>query len=313
MRGYLGGFCTAIVSTLVLLFMCLTSPAFAVPVEYIYDPAGRLIAVIDDQASVAEYRYDEVGNLLAIQEQTPVVQVDFVDFYPQEGTPGTTVIIYGKGFSTVPAENNVRFNGAISSVLSSSSTKIFAIVPDDAATGRISVSSPVGAGLSRDDFLVISPNAEIEVRPAHAFVFDHAARQFIAVANGRNVEGIRWKAEGVEGGNPLHGYISASGLYLPPLQLDAQKSVVIEAEKLDDPSRRSNAVVYFMPSVGSLPVAVSFGGELFRNGMISSSSISVQLGSIQAQGVIYAFPVSISPGHSALTVSMPVSTGIQAQ
>ncbi|TKB64866.1 MAG: hypothetical protein E8D47_10795, partial [Nitrospira sp.] len=52
---------------------------------------------------------------------------------------GTTVTIYGTGFSATPASNVVKFNGTTTTVLTASTTVLTANVPVGATTGTISV------------------------------------------------------------------------------------------------------------------------------------------------------------------------------
>ncbi len=56
----------------------------------------------------------------------------------KEGFVGSKVRIQGTGFSTIASQNEVRFNGVLSEVISASSTIIETIVPA-AASGKISV------------------------------------------------------------------------------------------------------------------------------------------------------------------------------
>src|SRR5437870_5825383 len=70
-------------------------------VVYIYDEVGRLVAVVNPSGNTAVYSYDPVGNLLSIS-QYPSSTVSIISFTPSSGPTGTTVTIYGTGFSTTP-------------------------------------------------------------------------------------------------------------------------------------------------------------------------------------------------------------------
>lgn len=79
-------------------------------------------------------------------------------FNPSSGLVGSTVVITGTNFSTVPANNTVRFNGTPATVTASTSTSITVTVPIGATTGLISV---VVGGLTANSgtsFTVTSPN-----------------------------------------------------------------------------------------------------------------------------------------------------------
>jgi YD repeat-containing protein len=88
------------------------------PVNYVYDELGRLVAVIDGTGASAVYVYDAVGNLTAIGRYTSGT-VSILEFTPSDGPNGTTVTIYGTGFSSTPSQNTVTFNGVAATVTSS--------------------------------------------------------------------------------------------------------------------------------------------------------------------------------------------------
>jgi len=82
-------------------------------ITYIYDRLGRLIGVVDPAGDTAVYQYDAVGNLTGISRQSSAL-VSVIDFTPASGPVGTTVTIFGTGFSPTPSQNTVNVNGALS-------------------------------------------------------------------------------------------------------------------------------------------------------------------------------------------------------
>jgi YD repeat-containing protein len=124
-------------------------------VVYVYDQLSRLRAVIDVSAQTATYAYDAVGNLLGISRYTSS-QASVIEFAPGSGLVGTTVTIFGTGFSTTPSQNTVTFNGTAATVLSAAPTQIVAVVPTGATTGPIGVSAPSGSSSSANSFIVTS-------------------------------------------------------------------------------------------------------------------------------------------------------------
>lgn len=107
-------------------------------ISYVYDSLGRLIAVIDPATDTAVYSYDAVGNLIGVTRQTSST-LAILEVTPSSGPVGTTVTIYGTGFSATPSSNTVTFNGTTATVLTASSTVLTANVPSGATTGLISV------------------------------------------------------------------------------------------------------------------------------------------------------------------------------
>jgi YD repeat-containing protein len=70
----------------------------------IYDRLGRLIGVVDPACDTAVYQYDAVGNLTGISRQSSAL-MSIIDVTPASGPVGTTVSIFGTGFSPTPSEN----------------------------------------------------------------------------------------------------------------------------------------------------------------------------------------------------------------
>jgi YD repeat-containing protein len=122
-------------------------------IVYIYDELQRLKSVVDPVGEAATYAYDAVGNLLTITRNN-ATQTSVIDFNPNSGPIGSTVTIYGTGYSTTPSQNTVMFNGTAATVISSTLTQITANVPAGATTGPIAVTSPAGSASSSTSFTV---------------------------------------------------------------------------------------------------------------------------------------------------------------
>ncbi len=122
-------------------------------VSYIYDQAGKLIGVVDQNSNSATYNYDAAGNILSIGNQAST-QVSIIDFRPKSGAVAGPVTLYGTGFSTTAGLNSVTFNGVAATVTSSTATQIVTTVPTGATTGTISVTSPSGSATSGSSFTV---------------------------------------------------------------------------------------------------------------------------------------------------------------
>jgi len=121
--------------------------SLAVPINYVYDELGRLVSVIDKDGNAATYSYDSVGNLLSISRQVPTA-VSLIRFNPSAGAIGSSVTIYGAGFSATAGQNTVAFNGVAATVVGSSTNLIVATVPSGASTGPVAVTSPLGSATS---------------------------------------------------------------------------------------------------------------------------------------------------------------------
>ena len=121
---------------------------------YLYDELGRLKAVITPSGEAAIYNYDAAGNIVSITRQTNAT-VSIVEFTPDKGAVGTSVTIYGTGFSLTPAQNSVSFNGVAATVTAASATQLIVAVPAGASTGPITVTTPNGSAASTTSFEVL--------------------------------------------------------------------------------------------------------------------------------------------------------------
>ena len=88
---------------------------------------------------------------------TGVVQVAIAAIAPDNGPVETPVLITGNGFEPIAANNNVSFNGTAAVVLSATTTAIQTVVPPNATTGPITVTTPNGSA-SSTPFTVTSGN-----------------------------------------------------------------------------------------------------------------------------------------------------------
>ncbi|HEY0764104.1 MAG TPA: IPT/TIG domain-containing protein, partial [Pyrinomonadaceae bacterium] len=122
-------------------------------IKYVYDELGRLIAVTDPAGDTVRYSYDAVGNILSISRQSSST-LSLITFSPSVGPVGTSVTIYGTGFSTTPSQNTVTFNGVTATVSASTATQLTTTVPTGATTGVIGVTTSAGSVSSSTSFTV---------------------------------------------------------------------------------------------------------------------------------------------------------------
>jgi len=118
--------------------------AGAQSVSYVYDADGQLNAVANSAGNCAAYQYDAAGNLLGISRGTAVAFA----MVPTSGAAGTTVHLYGCGFSATPSQDTVTFNGVNATVASATTTQLVVTVPSSATAGLVSVTTPSGSNSS---------------------------------------------------------------------------------------------------------------------------------------------------------------------
>jgi len=134
--------------TLCVLAYGLPSPPRAVaataasPITYVYDELGRLEAVIDASQTngLARYLYDAVGNLTQITRTSITTTPRVVEFHPHQVSTGSSITIYGTGFSSTPSQNVVTFiGGATATPTAATATTLTVTVPAAAQAGAIKV------------------------------------------------------------------------------------------------------------------------------------------------------------------------------
>ncbi|WP_374562861.1 IPT/TIG domain-containing protein, partial [Ideonella sp.] len=132
------------------LLLCGTA-AYA-GVSNVYDELGRLVQIVAPDGASVQYKYDAVGNITEVK-RFPANALALTEFTPNAGPSGTIVTLYGSGFSAVPADNVVKFNGKAATVQSATANVLTAKVPAGATTGRITVSNTRGQVTSPTDFV----------------------------------------------------------------------------------------------------------------------------------------------------------------
>ena len=230
-----------LVAALVLLFAA--SPLSAQPtIQYAYDALGRLIAVVDQNGNVGVYNYDAVGNLLSIQRVDGSVisgAVGITLVVPVKGKVGTTVQIFGKGFSATASQNTVSFNGT-SAPVAAATTSTSTSVPSGAVSGPITVSTPLGTATSSTAFGVLGA---ISVSPATATVGTNGTEQFAAQEAGSPTTNVNWAVNAIVSGNQTVGTITTAGLYTAPLAAPPLGTAQVTATSKDDTTLSGSATV----------------------------------------------------------------------
>ena len=138
--------------------------------QYVYDETGQLIKAIDSTGTVISYVYDEVGNILEIKRSTLDGELAIFNFTPKQGGVGAAVTIQGQGFSPVPSENTVLFNGTAAAVTSATNSILQVTVPSGATTGPISVTVGANTATSDQDFTVVPVPIITSINPVIALL-----------------------------------------------------------------------------------------------------------------------------------------------
>jgi hypothetical protein len=85
---------------------------------------------------------------------------------PAEGVPGGVVTLTGTEFSSVAAQDTVRFNGEVAVVQQATITSLRVVVPATATTGKIRINTLGGQVESAQDFVVWYPPTLVSFSPS---------------------------------------------------------------------------------------------------------------------------------------------------
>lgn len=224
---------------------------------FVYDAGGRLVQVVAADGSSARYSYDAAGNILSIDHLTAATPAVTAFSHPTAAI-GSSITIYGSGFSTVAAENQVLFNGTAATVVAATTNELTVTVPAGATAGLVSVVSPNGTATSAAHFSPLTPAPPPSIISLNPTV-GSVATSLVAISG----TGFPW---GASSNTVSFNGQSASVLTASPLQLRVQPSLPV----------RSGPVVVsglYGPAAGTVdffvspnPQDVLFTGRLFVDG-----------------------------------------------
>ncbi len=202
---------------------------------YIYDDNGRLHAVVSPTGEAVVYEYDAAGNITAINRLASDALALF-SFSPHEGLPGDQVSFVGVGFGA--GVTNVSFNGASAPIVSVTSSRVIATVPQAATTGPVTITTPRGSVTTATPFTI----AGVRISPVAAVIrFSESVQFTVEVLPSTIDQSVIWSVNGSAGGNATVGTISSTGLYTAPNT--AFSSLTIRATSVADTARFAEAQV----------------------------------------------------------------------
>lgn len=117
--------------------------ASASGVQYVYDPAGNLVQKIAADGSSAEYIYNSTGQLIETR-MLSAGTLAATGFSTNNATPGSTITIYGSGFSSTPSANQVYLNGVAVTVVSATANSLTILIPAGATSGAVTITDSNG-------------------------------------------------------------------------------------------------------------------------------------------------------------------------
>ncbi|UCF35517.1 MAG: DNRLRE domain-containing protein [Acidobacteriota bacterium] len=127
--------------------------------SFVVDSDSSLRAVVPSGASSGPVSVTtDQGTVTSLQSFQVLAATSISSFSPSEGPVGTSVTIYGSGFS---GTTSVSFNGSGAAFSVINSVQIQAVVPANASSGPIRVTAGTGTAYSYTDFTVTQPAPSI--------------------------------------------------------------------------------------------------------------------------------------------------------
>src|SRR5204862_6547255 len=112
------------------------------------------------------------------------------------------------------------------------------IVPAGVTTGPITGTAPAGSATSSRVFRVLG---DVAIAPETATVRVTGHATFAATDAGVRITSVPWAVNGLPGGDPALGTISADGVYTAPPQIPGPAGVIVTATHEEDASLSASA------------------------------------------------------------------------
>jgi len=297
-------------------------------------PAGATTGPIGVSCPVGSITSNSAFTVTSAASGAPTI----TNFTPTIGAPGTTVTITGTNFETIPSNNVTKFNIVHSANTSATSNNIVTTVPAT-TSGRISVTTPAGTGVSGPDFFCPpTPYAASDVVVTGRIAFGETKPVTINTGNkvglylfdgiagrrvGLNVSGRTISHSQVTIYSPDRKVLTTSSFYswqgdifYEPQVLPVSGTYTILVASLDGTTGGMNLTPYDVPAdttgtiaIGGLPVTVILSPG--QNNTLSFSATAGQKISIStSNSAISACDVVVrKPDGSQVGGIFPAGTG----
>jgi YD repeat-containing protein len=277
--------------TRILAFLLvLASLAAHADVDYAYDAAGRLVGVWAPNGDAAQYVYDAAGNITEIKRINSG-SLAIIEFSPLSGLIGSTVTIWGNGFSTTPANNTVTFNGTGATVSSAAANKLVVTVPTGATTGPIGVTVSSNTATTTKNFTVTGTTSCTGGFSGISPTIGVASTSVTITGSGFNSTRDTAQFNGLSGA--ITGATSTTLTTTVPSGATSGRLLV----SLPPDCGPQNAGDFFVPPSGFTAADIGATGRLTING--STTNVTLAAG----KKALYVFDVNAGDGAGAYLTS----------
>lgn len=176
---------------------------------------------------------------------------------PSSGSVGTNVTITGTNFSTTAANNIVKFNGVVATIVGTpTTTSIVAAVPAGATTGKVSVEVGGLTGTSSGDFTVLATGAAAIQSEAGAATYEKGGTLTVSVTvnDVNNVNTVVLKTRGI-----TEALSALKSVTVTPTGNKFEK--IIQAADLTDPV----GIIYYFEVTDKQPTPATISSTTRRS------------------------------------------------
>jgi tripartite motif-containing protein 71 len=250
------------------------------------------------------------GYTVSSSTEFVALPVEINSFSPQIGSVNTSVIITGKGFSSIKENNVVKFNGKVAQVTSSLPTSIGVLVPEGVIPGKISVTIGDQSVTSSEDF-----GGEFSVSsfsPASALPNSDLTVFGTGFSTITTNQVVKFQSEsGTVDAVVKSASLTSLVVSVPPNSVTGKISVIRGTSTVVSSNeflKLPFSITSFSPASGAVGTAVTISGSGFS---------SVNGNNVVKFGDLEAFTISNTPTSITLLVpvapSMPVKVSITTE
>jgi Domain of unknown function (DUF5666)/IPT/TIG domain len=250
---------------------------------------------------------NQAGSATSSSNFTVLTAPTITSFTPTLGLPLTTVTLTGSGFTGATA---VNFNGTLASnYYINSNTSLTAVVPIGTTTGKISVTNPVGTGISSSNFTVLALPAITTFSPAMGAI---GTTLTLAGTGFTGTTAVRFN--GISASTFMATSDTTLTAVVPP---GATTGAITVTNQVGSAASSTNFTVLAVPAIGSFsPTLGAVGTAVTLTGTNLLSSTSVKFNGITAStfaansdtSLIAVVPVGATTGPIMVTNSAGTGT-----
>ncbi len=245
------------------------------------------------------------GFTVASANEFLILPLAISSFTPSVGVAGSSITISGSGFSSIPSNNIVKFNGIAATVTTSTSTTITATLPAGNTVGKITVSVNGVAASSTNNFEgILSINSFTPVNGLTGSTITITGTGFSSTPNNQAV-----KFNGIDATVTASTSTSLT-VSVPTGATTGKISVLRDGVTVQSASEflvLPLAITFFSPAVAVVGSTITLNGTGFSsvaaNNMVTFNGISTTVINSTSTSLTTTVPPGATTGKIMITVS----------